>query len=196
MSRATGSFLVNADRVAYKLTLWNKWPFMASNSGENRAASKIRAAEGLNLSGLKTAAVRIYPTPASNPLHCQWQQEPQQSDKHCLQMCWHRTAVQWPDNDTISGRNLAYRTETDSLWDTYSYLRTRTYQGLSPEEYWPGGDTEPLNSIWCWTLWKIGVTPPQKATAYRAYPWPSSTEFEGKWLIVQWPENVTHAMYV
>jgi hypothetical protein len=94
MSCATESCLVNSHCVTYKLTLWNKWPFMASNQGENWAASKIQAAKGLNLSGLQTAAVRIYPTLASYPLHCQWQQKPQQSGQHCLQICLHRTAVQ------------------------------------------------------------------------------------------------------
>ena len=57
MACATDSCLVNANRVTYKLNLWNKWPY---NKLENWAASKIQAAKGLNLSG----AVRIYPTPA------------------------------------------------------------------------------------------------------------------------------------
>jgi hypothetical protein len=67
---------------------------MASNQGENWAASKIQAAKGLNLSGLKNAAVSIYPTPASKRLHCQWQQKAQQSGQHCLQIYLHRTVVQ------------------------------------------------------------------------------------------------------
>jgi len=41
---------------------------MASNSGENWAASTIRATKGVNVSGLKTAAVRIYPT--QHQIHC------------------------------------------------------------------------------------------------------------------------------
>jgi hypothetical protein len=68
--------------------------------------------------------------------------------------------------------------------------------------YLPGTDSLPRSSgrgwptsIWCWTLWKTEVTPLQKAKAYRAYPWPLSTEFEGTWFLVQWLENVTHAMY-
>jgi hypothetical protein len=103
---------------------------MASNSGGNWVASKVQAAKGLNLSDLKTAAVRIYPT------HCtvNGSRKPNNRASTACNMCAQysiqtRTQFQagtWP---------------TEPIQTAFG-PHTATYQGLSPEEQWPGGDTD------------------------------------------------------